>query len=499
MRRYMYIAFILVLTISISSCNRKKDASGTTGWKYNSEEWGGFQKLDYEGQITGPNLVLIQGGTFTMGNPQEDVMYNWDAVPRRVTVSSFYMDETEVANIDYREFVYWNNRVFGEQYPQRVQDILPDSMVWREELAYNEPYVENYFRHPSYDDYPVVGVTWEQAVEYSKWRTDRVNEMLLIEKGILNPNPEQKNDDNFNTDAYLAGKYEGSVKKNLKDLSTGGERAVNYSDGIMLPSYRLPTEAEWEYAAYALQGNLESEVNDLITDRKIYPWNGNTVRYKWRGKYQGEFMANFKQSAGNYMGVAGHLNDRASIPGPVTAFYPNDFGLYNMAGNVSEWVADVYRPMHSLTLRDVDNQDLNPFRGNTFTTTVKNEDGTMVEKDSLGRIQRRLMTDEEVAHVQSLSVADARDYLDGDEDSGAEYIYGENSLISDSTRVIKGGSWADRPYWLSPGTRRYLNQTMSSRSLGFRCAMTRNGPPTGNDGAGGNMFKKKGKKNKRRY
>src|SRR5690606_39971970 len=87
------------------------------------------------------------------------------------------------------------------------------------------------------------------------------------------------------------------------------------------------TEAEWEYAAYALQGNLESEVNDLITDRKIYPWNGNTVRYKWRGKYQGEFMANFKHSAGNYMGVAGKRNDQASIPGPVRAFYPNDFGL----------------------------------------------------------------------------------------------------------------------------------------------------------------------------
>src|SRR5690625_4691999 len=61
------------------------------------------------------------------------------------------------------------------------------------------------------------------------------------------------------------------------------------------------------------------------------------------------------------MGVAGNLNDEAAIPGPVRSFYPNDFGLYNMAGNVSEWVADVYRPMHSLTLRDVDNQDLNPF------------------------------------------------------------------------------------------------------------------------------------------
>ncbi|WP_236977787.1 SUMF1/EgtB/PvdO family nonheme iron enzyme [Membranihabitans maritimus] len=499
MHKFLYLLSVFCLIGSLSSC-KKSNRSSTTGWVYNSEEWGGFQKLDYDGQITGPNLVLIEGGTFTMGNPQEDVMYRWDAVPRRVTVSSFYMDETEVANIDYREFVYWNSRVFGEQYPERVMEILPDTMVWREELAYNEPYVENYFRHPSYDEYPVVGVSWQQANEYCKWRTDRVNEYLLIEKGILNPNPEQKNADNFNTDAYLAGQYEGSVKENLKDLGTGGERPVNYSDGIMLPSYRLPTEAEWEYAAYGLTGNLESENNDLITDRRIYPWDGNTLRYKWRGKAQGQFLANFKRKGGNYMGVAGNLNDKAAIPGPVRNYYPNDFGLYNMAGNVSEWVADVYRPTHSLTLRDVDNQDLNPFRGNVFKTAERNEDGSRVEKDEYGRLQERPMTEEELKKIESIDVVDARDYLDGDEDSGADYVFGENSLVSDSSRVIKGGSWADRPYWLSPGTRRFMGQTKASRSVGFRCAMTRNGPSAGNDSKGGNVFKKASKKrNRRRY
>lgn len=175
----------------LASCG-KKERSSTTGWKYNDTKWGGFEKLDYEGQINGPNLVLIEGGTFNMGVTEEDVMRDWNNIPRRVTVSSFYMDETEVSNLDYREYLYWVDRVFGESYPEVYMSALPDTLVWREELSFNEPLVEAYFRHPSYDDYPVVGVSWMQANEYCKWRTDRVNEMMLIEKGILNPNSEQK-------------------------------------------------------------------------------------------------------------------------------------------------------------------------------------------------------------------------------------------------------------------------------------------------------------------
>jgi len=229
---------LLGAVLLLASCS-KKERSSTTGWKYNDTKWGGFEKLDYEGQATGPNLVLIEGGTFTMGVTEQDVTYDWDNTPRRVTVSSFYMDETEVTNLDYREYLYWIDRVFGESYPEVYLTALPDTLVWREELSYNEPLVETYFRFPSYDDYPVVGVTWEQANEYCKWRTDRVNEMLLIEKGILNPNIEQKDEDNFNTEAYLVGQYQGNVRKNLKDLRTGGERPVRFEDGILLPDPHL--------------------------------------------------------------------------------------------------------------------------------------------------------------------------------------------------------------------------------------------------------------------
>ena len=204
MKKLLQFGLLATTAVLLLSACGSGERSSTTGWKYNDQKWGGFEKLDYEGQATGPNLVLIPGGTFTMGNLQEDVMFQWNAIPRRVTVSSFYMDETEVANIDYREYLHWLKRVFGETYPEVWLDALPDTLVWREELAYNEPFVETYFRHPAYDDYPVVGVTWIQANNYCKWRTDRVNEMILIERGILNPNPEQRGEDNFNTEAYLA-------------------------------------------------------------------------------------------------------------------------------------------------------------------------------------------------------------------------------------------------------------------------------------------------------
>lgn len=492
------LAFAIAL---LPSCGKKSERSDTTGWKYNDQQWGGFEKRpDFKGQPDGPNLVLIEGGTFTMGVTEEDVMKDWNNVPRRVTVSSFYMDETEVANIDYREYLFWLEKTFGENMPEVYNNALPDTLVWREELSYNEPYVETYFRHPAYDSYPVVGVSWVQANEYCKWRTDRVNEMLLIEKGILDNNSEQKDEDNFNTEAYLAGQYEGKVRKNLKDLRTGGERRVRFEDGIMLPSYRLPTEAEWEYAALALQGNQSSAKDERISDRRLYPWNGNTVRERKRNKYQGLILANFKRGRGDYMGMAGKLNDNASITSDVRANMPNDFGLYNMAGNVSEWTMDLYRPLTTLTLRDGENHDLNPYRGGSFEERILNEDGKPVDKDSLGRIRYRYVEDSEVADRENYKRGKVYDYLDGDKESEVFYSYGKSTLINEKSRVVKGGSWADRAYWIVPGTRRFKQEDKADRTVGFRCAMTRTGSPSGNSVTGGNKFKAKRKKSsKKKY
>ncbi len=489
---------IFLALLLFSSCG-KKEQSAATGWNYNDAKWGGFEKKDFPGQPTGPNLVLIEGGTFTMGLIDQDITYDWNAIPRRVTISSFYMDETEVANIDYREYLFWLRRVYGESYPEVYLNALPDTLVWREELAYNEPLVETYFRYPSYNDYPVVGVNWLQANDYSRWRTDRVNEMILIKKGILNPNTEQKDEDNFNTEAYLAGQYQGDVRKNLKDLNTGGERPARFEDGILLPSYRLPTEAEWEYAALALLGNLVSEKDERIDERRIYPWKGSSVRYQKRNKYQGELLANFKRGRGDYMGIAGKLNDKAHITAPVRSYLPNDFGLYNMAGNVNEWTMDIYRPLTSITISDEEEQDLNPFRGNKFKTKILDEDGKAIEKDSLGRLRYRMVQDDEVANRENYKVGQPYNFLDGDKQSEAFYDYGKTTLISDKARVIKGGSWQDRAYWLSPGTRRFREEDKSYRDLGFRCAMTRTGGPSGNQEAGGLTFKTRKSRKKRRY
>jgi len=482
----------LVCAIFLSCGGGSKTASTTTGWNYNDPENGGFEvKYGYE-QATGPGLVLVEGGTFTIGRVEQDVVYEWNNIPRRVTVSSFYIDETEIRNVDYREFLHWIRRVFID-YPQVYRNAVPDTLVWRRPMAYNEPYVLYYFRHPSYNEYPVVGVNWLQATDYCAWRTDRVNEQLLISEGILEPDPNQINEENFNTGAYLAGQYEGVVRENLPSLDPNQEtRRVTLEDGILLPRYRLPSEAEWEFAALALIGNSYEE---RVYERRIYPWNGHNVRQDAQ-KSRGQMRGNFVRGRGDMMGVAGDLNDNASIPGPVSSYWPNDYGLYNMGGNVSEWVQDVYRP---LTFEDFD--EFNPYRGNVFMQLKKDEEGNVAEKDSLGRLQYIEVPEEEAINRWNYKKADYRNYRDGDFESsiiaGGDWASGvktqergssrmykmepgdASSLISDHTRVYKGGSWRDRAYWMSPGTRRFMDETASRDDLGFRCAMTRVGSPAG--------------------
>ena len=459
-----------------------------------------------------------------MGRVEQDVMYSWDNVPRRVTISSFYLDETEVTNADYLEYLFWTKRMYNNSYPEVYKKILPDTLVWRDKLGYNEPFVNAYLRHPAYRNYPVVGVSWQQATDYCAWRTDRVNERILIDAGILKEDKDgdQGDDNTFNTEAYLKGQYEGVVKRNPKNLTNenygSGEktRIIRMEDGLLLPDYRLPTEAEWEFAALGYVGNT---IEENIGDRRLYPWNSGSMRNP-HPKNQGEIMANFKRGRGDNMGVAGNLNDNADITAPVRSYWPNDYGLYNMAGNVSEWVMDVYRPESENTART----DHRVFRGNVFKTQSRDDEGNIIEKDSLGKIVMEGVNEKGNAYRRNYKKSDNINFLDGDMEShitngtnwldttenenssydqrlvkidkwnqeankykdgnsgnsNEMYRYGESSLISDRTRIFKGGSWADRAYWLNPGTRRFLDQDQSSSAIGFRCAMDRMGSPTSN-------------------
>ncbi len=189
-----------------------------------------------------------------------------------------FMSQTEVTNIMYHEYLsYMKPKLSEKEY----LELLPDTTVWRVKNSYNESYVEYYFRHPAYRDYPVVGLNKDQAKGFCNWLS-----IILTQ--------ENRKRDESNVDSVLV---------------------------------RLPTNWEWTWAA---QGGHEYYE---------YPWAGHNLRWE-DGKYQGSIRANFVRGKGDFMGMAGALNDNADITAPVRSYWPNDFGLYNCAGNVAEMVLD---------------------------------------------------------------------------------------------------------------------------------------------------------------
>ena len=533
--------FILLFTTTLLvSCNKSrnyKDSSRATGWKMNAKE-GGFQyNAEAKEQETGPGLVFIEGGTFTMGRVQDDPMHDWNNTQNQQHVTSFYMDETEVTNLMYSEYLDWLKKMFPpteKNYRNIYNGAVPDTLVWRNRLGYNEVMTNNYLRHPAFADYPVVGVSWIQAVEFSNWRTDRVNELILEEEGFIvrDAKYDVEAGESFSTQTYLnspTSTYGGndsitrqarSTQARIKRNRDSTDIYVQRKDGILLPGYRLPTEAEWEYAAVGLVGLRNYNV---YRGRKKYPWEGQYTRSGSR-KSKGDQLANFKQGDGDYGGIAGWSDDGADITAEVKSYEPNGYGLYDMAGNVAEWVADVYRP-----IVDDEFSDFNYFRGNQYTKNLIGEDGKVkiVTADSIvydtlnngkivavnlpGEIYQIPVDDNETYLRTNFSSSDNRDFRDGDKKSTryfqsfnddedeneemydapeheVEYDGNGNlinrqydksstrtSLINNEARVYKGGSWRDRDYWLDPAQRRYLPQDMATDYIGFRNAMSRLG------------------------
>ncbi len=216
----------------------------------------------------------------------------------------------------------------------RIIAIYPDTLVWARDFQYsfNDPLIRKYFSHPGYAEYPVVGVSWDQATAFCFWRTQFFN---------------------------------NHSSEDIQD-------------------YRLPTEAEWEYAA---RGGKKMA---------MYPWGNSYARSN-----DGCFFANFKPYRGSY------IDDQGSTTMPVGSFRPNDFGLYDMAGNVSEWTATTYQ-----TTNNSNTHDMNP---------------TLIH----------------YAHQ------DDPDYL--------------------MRKVVKGGSWKDISYFMQCGVRTFEYQDMARSYIGFRC------------------------------
>lgn len=360
--------------------------------------------------------VYIPTGTFHSGQSDEDIFHTYIAPNKQISVVGFWMDDTEITNNEYRQFVYyvrdsiarkmldyviedeneneildysqkvdfkaskedledmyyresqryrkqrqmditklifeyewidfqkaahsdyWNASLRSSHIRKEKTKIYPDTLVWVRDFtySYNEPMARQYFYHPKYDDYPVVGVTWKQANAFGYWRT------------------------------FWQNKYWESIEQPVSE------------------HWRLPSEFEWEYAA---RGNR---------DNNMYPWGGPYTRNS-----KGCLMANFKPNRGDY------INDGGFYPVRADSYFPNDYGLYNMAGNVAEWTSSAY-----------DESSL-------FFTSDMNAD-----------------------------------YKYDAQDSDPESL---------KRKVTRGGSWKDVAYFLQNGSRAYEYQDTTKSSIGFRC------------------------------
>lgn len=430
--------------------------SRVTGIPYNDSTIDNSMMVaQYYEMPNAPNMVFIEGGSFVMGVTEEDVLNLSHNRLTRVTVPSFFMDRTEIANIHWLEFMnfYYHNRdsiPAGMTFEEFAEEILlPDTTVWAMEVAANDSYVKNYLRHPGFRMYPVVGVNWIQAQEFCKWRTKMVNHYVQEKQG-------------YYTGVKLDNKLTvGEFKKPKKEKDT---------TRIEYPNYRLPTEAEWEYAAKAAVA-VQYDNDRLAGKERLYPWDTRQLRNPYNPN-KGLFLANFKRGRGDYAGIAGRQNDGAMLTAPIYSYPPNDFGLYNMAGNVNEWVEDSYfidewedfldlrQAKRALVYMDSTYQNKL-----TFNVMLYGRSDTSLKAKGL-KIKKQQNDTIEVAKENLMPFPHAM----------SQNLLGlSGSVISKERlahfKVYKGGSWKDVAYWLIPGTRRFLEMNKSLATLGFRCAM----------------------------
>lgn len=270
------LSYLFLLSIvSLTGCGLLGGGGGG-GFNDNGELIGAPGREGWE--MSRPfGMVSIPPGTFHMGQADEDVAATQINFNKQVTIGPFFMDDTEITNNEYRQFYEDITQGSESDLPEGfvVEDLIPDSSVWVRDFTHHmgDPLMVYYWSHPAFDNYPVVGVDWEAAKYFCNWRTEHLNN-FRAERGLF-----------------------------------------------PMPNFRLPSEAEWEYAA---RGGR---------DMAKYPWGNPYVRNQ-----KGCLLANFKPGRGNY------FDDGFAYTSPVATFFANDYGLYEMSGNVAEWCEDAFNP-----------------------------------------------------------------------------------------------------------------------------------------------------------
>jgi sulfatase modifying factor 1 len=412
LKRYRLAVSVVLLIVAGCKSGNKGELTGVP----HRDKW--YQADPY-------GMVYIPAGSFNMGPSDQDISYSITAQAKTVTVPAFYMDNTEITNNEYRQFVYWvrdslAHRLLGGEHLIGEGE-YSEHINWRMKIKWNDeqnvetlselflPETERFYKRKELDtrklNFEYYWIDLRAAAQKGNREQGLKDRSVFIKKDIINVYPdtlawiadytyayhEPLTQMYFWHPAYDDYPVVGVTWKQARAFSIWRTRYLNsYQDDneeTYVQDFRLPSEAEWEYAS---RGGLELSP---------YPWGGPYIRNS-----RGCFLGNFKPMRGNYMDDGGVYTVKA------TSYWPNDYGLYCMAGNVSEWTSNAY--------------DESAY---SFTHDV------------------------------------STDY---------EYEAKETDPPALKRKVIRGGSWKDVAYYLQTSTRSYEYQDTAKCYIGFRCVMS---------------------------
>jgi formylglycine-generating enzyme len=401
-------------------------------------------------------------------------------------IEPFYMSVIEEPNINYVMYLQWIDRVYGSQYPDIFVNALPNIKEYSTLYSYNDPQIQNYMLHPAFRYYPVVGLSYDQIQNYLIWKTDRLNESILIEKGYQNPDWEQRNENTFNTEAVLCGQYLGSLRKLLQDKGSTKERTVQLKDNILKPSFRLPTEAEWVHASQFLKPldrkryahPFSNATNKHPFGKNYYPLFGDegfralkdfgyagihSQKYNTPQYFEGidtlfyDINADYDAKKFN-IGKKDIVNGQPTRLTTITDYDAKSYGLANMASGVKEWVFDGWEPIFDVKLQ---NTDAIFEKNKAKQGLILDENQLPVERDFLGRMR---------GHKNPARLLGKKGENEGifwSFEYAEKPSFEKPSQYTPVNRVIRGGTYKNP----SVTTREKLLETTSSGEVGFRVVM----------------------------